>query len=104
MCGRGRKRESWDSSLERETAGLPTPLYFKAVDIINDYQVESHYINFFLMLLSFILFEMVNSSNLPNNYNVTEQATYLVSVRVNVQDGVQTHDCPLLGCGLSDII
>ena len=45
LCGRDRKRESWDSSLERETLGLPMPLYFKVVDIINDYQVESHYIN-----------------------------------------------------------
>ena len=52
------------------------------------------------MLLSFILFEMVNSSNLPNNYNVTEQVTYLVSVRVSVQDGAQTHDRLLVGCGL----
>ena len=26
LCGRDRKRESWDSSLERETAGLPTVL------------------------------------------------------------------------------
>ena len=77
--GRGRKRENWDSSLERETAGLPIPLYFKVVDIINDYQVESHYTNwFFLCCFPFILFEMVNSSNLPNNYNVTEQATSLV--------------------------
>ena len=47
LCGRDRKRESWDSSLERETLGLPMPLYFKVVDIINDYQVESHYINWF---------------------------------------------------------
>ena len=58
----------------------------------------------FLGCFSFTLLKMVNSSNLPNNYNVTEQATYLVSVRVSVQDGAQTHDCPLLGCGLSDIV
>ena len=45
LCGRDRKRESWDSSLERETSGLPMQLFFKVVDIINDYQVESHYIN-----------------------------------------------------------
>ena len=36
------------------------------------------------MLLSFILFEMVNSSNLPNNYNVTEQATSLVESVYNM--------------------
>ena len=48
------------------------------------------------MLLSFILLEMVNSSNLPNNYNVIEQATYLVAVRVSAQDGTQTHDRSLL--------
>ena len=86
--------------MERETAGLPMPLYFKVVDIINNYQMESHYVNCFFMLLSFILLEMVNSSNLPNNYNVTEQATYLVSVRVSIQDSAQTHDRPLVECGL----
>ena len=85
--------------MERETAGLPMPLYFKVVDIINNYQMESHYVNCFFMLLSFILLEMVNSSNLPNNYNVTEQATYLVAVRVSAQDGTQTHDRSLLRWG-----
>ena len=43
---------------------------------------------------------MVNSSNLPNNYTVTEQATSLAAVRVSAQDGARTHDRPLLGCGL----
>ena len=52
LLGKDSKRESSDSSLERETAGLPTPLHFKAVAIINDYQMESHYINWFFMLLS----------------------------------------------------
>ena len=45
LWSRDRKRESWDSSLEKENASLLMPLYFKAVSIISDYQVESHYIN-----------------------------------------------------------
>ena len=47
---------------------------------------------------------MVKSSNLPNNYTVTEQATSLVAVRVSVQDGAQTHDRLSVGMwSLSDI-
>ena len=59
----------------------------------------------FLGCFSFTLLKMVNSSNLPNNYTVTEQATSLAAVRVSAQDGARTHDRPLVGCGLlSDIV
>ena len=59
-----------------------------------------HKLIFFLGCFSFTLFKMVNSSNLPNNYTVTEQATSLAAVRVSAQDGAHTHDRPLVGCGL----
>ena len=40
LWGRNGKRESWDGGLERETAGLCTAPHFKAVGIMNDYQVQ----------------------------------------------------------------
>ena len=45
LWGRDGKRDSWDGDLERETAGLCTAPHFKAVSIMNDYQVQSHHIS-----------------------------------------------------------
>lgn len=49
--GQRQEEEELGFKLGKETAGLPTPLYFKVVDIINDYQVESHYIFFYAAFL-----------------------------------------------------
>ena len=70
LWGGDGKRESWDRGLKRETVGSALP-HFKAVDIMNDYHMQSHHISFLCCFPSF--FEMVNSSNLPyHSYNVTE--------------------------------
>ena len=70
LWGGDGKRESWDRGLKRETVGSALP-HFKAVDIMNDYHMQSHHISFLCCFPSF--FEMVNSSNLPDHsYNVTE--------------------------------
>ena len=63
---------------------------FKAVDIMNDYQVQSHHINWLFYAALLHPLKWWTDPICPTTYIMW--LNRLVAVRVSVQDGAQTHD------------
>ena len=76
--------------------------HFKAVDIMNDYQMQSHHINWHFYAAFLRPLKWWTTPICPTTYIMWLDR--LVAVRVSVQDGAQTHDCFSIGMlSLSDI-
>ena len=85
MVRRRARMEAWKGRLW----GSALPL-FKAVDIMNNYQVQSHHINWLFYAALLHPLKWWTDPICPTTYIMW--LNRLVAVRVSVQDGAQTHD------------